>query len=227
MKLGGLAILACLLVACDAGSRNNGGGDGSATSAGSAADSTAARGAVSGSRTDPTAAEAAAPQAPPWPVPPGWRTEVIKFPLDFAPTLAHRGEEVLRFPPGFFDPASGDHWSYAFVWRTEDPAQLDAAALGAELTAYFRGLIAAVDKQQRIQARDQIIARAIPDGAGRFRLSAHVFDAFRTAAPLDLTGWAERRPCRAGALWVFVLAPATTTIRPQLDELARAASCAP
>ncbi len=159
-------------------------------------------------------------------MPPGWRSEVIKFPLDFAPSIAHRGFEDLRFPPGFFDPASGDYWSYAFIWRTEDPAQLDAATLGAELTAYFRGLIAAVDQKHRISARDQIVARAMPDGAARFKLSAHVFDAFKTAGPLDLSGFAERRPCRAGALWVFVLAPAATKIRPQLEELARAARCA-
>ena len=162
---------------------------------------------------------------PPWPAPPGWRTEVIKFPLEFAPSIAHHGFEDLRFPPGFFDPASGDYWSYAFIWRTEDPAQLDAATLGAELTAYFRGLIAAVDTKQRITARDEIAVRATPDGAARFLLSAHVFDAFKTAAPLDLAGFAERRPCRAGALWVFVLAPATTKIRPALEELARAARC--
>jgi hypothetical protein len=170
----------------------------------------------------------AAPAADPaWPAPAGWRTEVIKFPLGFAPTIAHRGFEDIRFPPGFFDPASGDYWSYAFIWRTEDPAQLDAAALGAELTAYFRGLIAAVDeKQHRIAAPGEIVARATADGGARFRLSAHVFDAFKTAAPLDLVGFAERRPCRAGALWVFVLAPERTRIRPQLEELARAARCA-
>jgi hypothetical protein len=159
-------------------------------------------------------------------VPPGWRSEVIKFPLDFAPSIAHRGFEDLRFPPGFFDPASGDYWSYAFLWRTEDAAELDAAALGAEVTEYFRGLIAAVDVNRRIVARDQIVARATAEGPGRFGLTAHVFDAFKTAAPLDLSGFAERRPCRTGALWVFVLAPAATKIRPQLDELAGAARCA-
>lgn len=168
----------------------------------------------------------AAPGDPPWPIPPGWRAEVIPFPLEFSPWIAHRGREVLRFPPGFFDPAAGDYWSYAFIWRTEDPARMDATTLGAELTAYFSGLIAAVDRQQRVRARDDIAARATPDGPNRFRLAAHVFDAFKTAAPLDLTGWAARRPCRAGALWVFVLAPAATTIRQELEELARAARCA-
>ncbi len=159
-----------------------------------------------------------------WPVPAGWRSEIIPFPLEFAPALAHRGKEEIRFPSGFFDPAAGDDWSYAFVWRLDDPAQLDAAALGAELTAYFRGLVAAVDTEHRIATPELIVARA--EGAGpRFQLTAHVFDAFKTAGPVDLVGTAERRACGTGALWVFVLAPRTTTIRARLDALAASAGC--
>ena len=169
----------------------------------------------------------AAPKPAPvagWPVPAGWRSEIIPFPLEFAPALAHRGKEEIRFPPGFFDPTAGDDWSYAFVWRLDDPAQLDAAALGAELTAYFRGLVAAVDSDHKIATPDLIVAHA--EGAGpRFQLTAHVFDAFKTAKPIDLVGTAERRACGAGALWVFVLAPNATTIRAQLEALAAVARC--
>jgi hypothetical protein len=159
-----------------------------------------------------------------WDLPTGWRSEVIPFPLDFAPTLAHRGFEEIRFAPGMFDPAAPGYWSYAFVWRTDDDAQLDEAALGSELTAYFRGLIAAVDDKHRIAARDEIVARAVRDG-DRFKLTAHIFDAFKTAQPIDLVGWAERRVCKSGALWIFVLAPAGTGVRPQLDALGQSARC--
>jgi hypothetical protein len=162
---------------------------------------------------------------PAWRVPDGWRSETIPFPLDFAPSLAHRGIEELRFAPGFFDPAAPGYWSYAFVWRTEDAATLDAAKLGDELTVYFRGLIAAVDKDGRITARDTITATATPEGATRFALRAHVFDAFKTALPLDLEGTAERRACETGALWVFVLARAGSPIRAELDALAKEAEC--
>ena len=236
MKLGSLGVLSCLLAACSSGgSGSNGGRAGSGGgSGGSGVPATATASAASATATPAAPATPATPAAAAtnsqadlqWTVPPGWRAEVIPFPLDFAPAIEHEGDEVLRFPPGFFDPASGDYWSYAFAWRTQDPAQLDGGALGAELTAYFRGLTAAVDKQQRIKAKDEIVARATPDGPGRFQLAAHVFDAFKTAAPIDLTGWAMRRPCRTGALWVFVLAPSGTKIRTQLDELARGASCA-
>jgi hypothetical protein len=128
------------------------------------------------------------------------------------------------FAPGFFDPAAPGYWSYTFVWRTEDPAAMDAAALGAELTTYFRGLIDAVDEAKQIANKDAIVAHATADGA-RMALTAHVVDAFKTKQPLDLVGWAERRACGTGALWRFVLAPAKSPLRPTLDALAADAAC--
>jgi hypothetical protein len=110
------------------------------------------------------------------------------------------------------------------VWRTADAAELDGPALGAELTAYFRGLIAAVDEAKAIPDRAAIVARAEPAGS-RFALTAHVFDAFKTKQPLDLVGWADRRACPHGAVWRFVLAPADTPLRPQLEALAAEAAC--
>jgi hypothetical protein len=171
-------------------------------------------------------AACARPHGPPapWPVHDGWRREVIPFPLDFAPALAHRGFEELRFAPGFFDPARGGYWSYAFAWRTDDRAELDAATLAGELTAYFRGLVAAVDDKHRVSTPEQIVVHATPTGGG-FTLAAHVFDAFGTAAPLDLSGTATRRACGDGALWVFVLAPSASSMRAELDALAAAARC--
>jgi hypothetical protein len=180
-----------------------------------------------GSAAPASAPEPTSRQPLPWLIPDGFRGETIPFPLDFAPTVAHKGVEELRFAPGFFDPAAPGYWSYAFVWRSEDAAALDAAALGDELTAYFRGLIAAVDQARAITDRDAIAVRAAPDAAraARFALTAHVFDAFRTKQPLDLTGWAERTACGAGALWRFVLAPAASAVRPALETLAAGAAC--
>jgi hypothetical protein len=162
-----------------------------------------------------------------WRIPDGWKGETIPFPLEFAPSIAHRGAEELRFPPGFLEPGKPAYWSYAFAWRTEDAADLDGAALATELTAYFKGLIAAVDEKQRIDAasRESIAARAEADGPGRWKVTAHVFDAFRTAAPVELVGWATRRSCGNGALWVFVLARADSPLRAELDTLAGSAGC--
>ena len=86
-------------------------------------------------------------------------------------------------------------------------------------------MIAAVDeKKQQVKDRDSIVAVATGDGT-KFDVKAHVFDAFETGQPIDLVGWAERRACATGALWLFVLAPEQTSIRTQLDELARSAQC--
>lgn len=162
-----------------------------------------------------------------WPVPAGWRSEVIPFPLEFAPSISHRGLEDLRFPRGMFDPSSPDYWSYTFTWHTDDAAELDASALGGELTAYFAGLIAAVDTKERIAAadRERIAVRATPTDKDRFVITAHVYDAFKTAAAVDLEGTATRRACGTGALWTFVLARPGTATRAKLDELAAQSSC--
>jgi hypothetical protein len=177
-----------------------------------------------GSSTPSPPAEPTARPPAPWAIPAGFRSETIPFPLEFAPGLAHRGTEELRFAPGFFDPSAPGYWSYAFVWRTEDPAAMDAAAVASELTAYFRGLIEAVDEAKQIANKDAIVAHATPDG-GRMAITVHVFDAFKTRLPLDLVGWAERRACGTGALWRFVLAPAQSSLRPTLDALAATAAC--
>lgn len=163
-----------------------------------------------------------------WPVPAGWKSETIPFPLDFAPGIAHRGVEELRFPPGMFDPTSGDYWSYAFTWRTDDPATLAAPILAAELTTYFRGLIAAVDaKKQQVGKLDDITVKVTGAGEGetRFTLAVSLFDAFGDARPVALEGWAQRTPCGEGSLWVFVMSPRTSKLRTELDALAAQAAC--
>jgi hypothetical protein len=159
--------------------------------------------------------------APPaWSVPAGWKTEVIRFPLDFAPSLVHIGVEQLRFPPGFLDEHSPEHWSYTFAWRLEDHADLAPFALADELTTYFRGLLTSVDGTKHRFDPAQISVRY--DGT---QIYARIFDAFGSAAPVVLEGTAQRTSCGDGALWTFVLAPAGSPVRPQLDALAGAATC--
>jgi hypothetical protein len=141
-----------------------------------------------------------------WAVPEGWKSETIPFPLEFAPSLAHRGVEELRFAPGMFDAAAPGYWSYAFVWWLEDPELQDAASLGAELTAYFRGLLTMVADERAKKAAaapaagappppPPIDAAAIsatvrvePDAAGwqRFTGEATVVDSFGDGRRLAL-----------------------------------------
>lgn len=179
--------------------------------------------AACGSPASPPSAPAP-PAAGAWPVPAGWKREEIPFPLEFA-SLVHQGVEELRFPPGFLEVGAPARWSYTFEWRLRDAAELDAAALGAELTAYFRGLLVAVDGDKKRIDPSAIVATAEPRG-DQFALTAHVIDAFRDAAAIDLVGTAKRTQCGGVVVWRFVLAPAASPLRAQLDELAAHAPCA-
>lgn len=181
--------------------------------------------AACGSSSSPPSAPAPAPAAAEaWPLPAGWKREEIPFPLEFAPSLAHQGVEELRFPPGFLEVGAPARWSYVFEWRLRDAAELDAVALGAELTAYFRGLLVAVDGDKKRIDPSAIVATAELRG-DRFALTAHVIDAFRDAAAIDLVGTAKRTQCAGVVVWRFVLAPAASPLRTQLDELAAHAPC--
>jgi hypothetical protein len=162
--------------------------------------------------------------APAWHVPEGWGRETIPFPLEFAPSLAHTGVEELRFAPGFLKEGSPNRWSYAFEWNITDAADLDAPALAAELTAYFRGLLVSVDGDKKRIDPAAITASAEKRG-DVFVLKAHVFDTFGDAKAIDLEGWAKRTVCPGRVVWRFVLAPAASPVRSELDDLAARAPC--
>ncbi len=159
-----------------------------------------------------------------WRVPPGWRAETFPFPIEFAPTIAHRGIEELRFAPGMFDPKAPGYFSYAFVWRTDDAAALDAAAVAAELTAYFRGLATAVDQKHEV-AVDGIAMQATARPAGGFALAGRMIDVFASHEAVALEGTATRVACGAGALWTIALAPPQSAMRDAIVALAAETRC--
>ena len=159
-----------------------------------------------------------------WPVPDGWKEETIPFPLGFAPSIAHEGVEELRFAPGFSKLGTPDVWVYAFVWRLTDRAELDAAQLAGELTAYFRGLMVAVDGDKKRIVPEKITAEVKP-GQGKFEIRARVLDAFHGAEEVELVGWARRTSCGSGSLWTFALAPPGSPGRGAVDALAEQARC--
>ncbi len=132
-----------------------------------------------------------------WPMPAGWRSETIPFPLEFAPSIPHRGIEELRFAPGVFDPQAPGYWTYAFAWVVTDDRPLDMAAIAGELTTYFRGLTSAVAGEKKDLPPldlDRIEARVGPDGRG----TVHTFDAFGDGRAIDLDVAVAVRSCGTG-----------------------------
>jgi hypothetical protein len=171
-----------------------------------------------------TTASATAPIIPAgaWPVPDGWRPETMSFPLQFAPSIAHRGVEELRFAPGMFDPAAARYFTYAFAWRLDDAAELQPAQLADELTAYFRGLMTSLDATTH-RIPDPTVIKVEVDG--QYAIKAHILDAFGTAQPVNLVGTAKRTSCGSGALWVFALAPDGINQLAAVGDVAAAAQC--
>lgn len=160
-----------------------------------------------------------------WLLPEGWTREEIPFPLEFAPSIPHRGVEELRFPPGFLKADSPNRWSYAFEWVVTDAADLDAPVLAAELTAYFRGLLVSVDGDKKRFDPTAIIATA-DAREDMFVVKARIFDAFGDAKAIELEGWARRTACGSErVVWRFVMAPPSSPIRKELDDLAARPPC--
>lgn len=129
------------------------------------------------------------------PVPEGWRTETIPFPLEFAPELDYEGLEELRFAPGMFEAGSEDFWSYAFVWWLALGTELDAETLASDLEAYFRGLARAVAESNGFDLGDATFAARLQGDGRTFHGEAETLDAFVTRKPVLLNVHVEIRRC--------------------------------
>jgi len=137
----------------------------------------------------------AAPEPTPpfeWPVPLGWRTETIPFPLGFAPGLRYDGLEEVRFAPGMFKPDREDFWTYAFVWWLSGSVAFAARTLEADLADYFEGLSLAVEHQDGFdpqQATATAVIEPVPQtkpGEALFEGTVLTHDPFATHARITL-----------------------------------------
>lgn len=111
--------------------------------------------------------------------PENWRTELIKFPLSFAPDLDLRGMEDIRFAPGWADKNAEDFWNYAFVWYLNDNPKLTEEKLENYMETYFDGLMQVVGKSKEIEKTNSLFFGKAddplqPDFIGKIR----VYDAF-------------------------------------------------
>jgi len=74
-------------------------------------------------------------------IPGGWSTECFSLPPDFARNVQAAGVEDLRFFPGWGDPLSEEHWSYAYLWWLEGHPDIDAPWLQNNLQTLYTGLV--------------------------------------------------------------------------------------
>ncbi len=74
-------------------------------------------------------------------IPDGWGIERFSLPPDFAREMSVTGVEDLRFSPGWGDPRSEEHWSYAYLWWLDGHKDIDAAFLQDNLKILYSGLL--------------------------------------------------------------------------------------
>jgi hypothetical protein len=146
------------------------------------------------------AQNAPAPEVPfAMPVPAGWRTETLTFPLAFAPDLPYTGLEELRFAPGMFEADSPDFWTYAMVWWVPADAPTDQASLQIYLKRYLEGLAEAVAEARGFAVEGaEYGVQFMPLGSQHeadFVGTVVTFDAFVTHRNLTLYANVTRRTC--------------------------------
>jgi hypothetical protein len=73
-------------------------------------------------------------------VPKGWDVERFLIPIGFAPTIAYKGVEDIRFTPGWAKKETAEYWSYAFLWYLDDTPMFDSKIIERNLIAYYTGL---------------------------------------------------------------------------------------
>jgi hypothetical protein len=180
------------------------------------------------SPTTTSSAEVAAAPAFSWPVPAGWRSEAIPFPLGFAPTLPHRGTEELRFAPKFFDPKSPTYFTYSFAFVTEDTAPIPPAALATELTTYFRGLMSAVTGSPSDPSLHSATIVPDPQHDNAMLGTVHTIDGFGDKRALELHLEATTLACGNRQVVIASLSPrADDAIWTELRGVRASFTCAP
>lgn len=79
-----------------------------------------------------------------------WNTELISFPIEFAPGIPYKGVEDIRFAPGWNDVTSEEYWTYCFLWSLQDNPKTDARIIENNLKTYYKGLIGSNTKKNKI-----------------------------------------------------------------------------
>jgi len=131
--------------------------------------------------------------------PDNWNSEIIAFPLSFAPEIDLEGFEDIRFAPGWADPGSEEFWTYHFSWFVEDKGPMTEAKLSETFALYYDGLAKLVLKEEDSTLISKIqpsISLFIETERG-FKGKIRVFDSFFTQDYLNLHMKVREKVCKA------------------------------
>ena len=140
--------------------------------------------------------------------PKGWKTEIIPFPLEYAPEITYSGKEELVFMPGMYKSESEDFFSFAFSWEIDSPTeQLNISQIKNDLIAYYVGLNKAVAKEDSAVVDVNLIPER--DGKWQYSGSIHWQEPFVTKKLQVLNFKALSKYCSnlKKQRWYFIASP--------------------
>ena len=111
--------------------------------------------------------------------PTDWKSEIILFPLSFAPGIDLTGYEDLRFTPNWNKPNSSEFWSYMFVWYVDKDEAMSKDRLTMFINRYYDGLMNI--KSQNLEPTDTTLEVSDHGYAG----VARVYDNFFTKSYMN------------------------------------------
>lgn len=121
--------------------------------------------------------------------PENWRSEILSFPLGFAPEIDLVGFEDVLFAPGWNKKESEQFWMYHFTWFLDTKKPMTVDFLEKSMKSYYEGLAKVVldgDTESTL-SEDEIEAICLfVKTENGFDGRLKVFDPFFTKAPILL-----------------------------------------
>ena len=144
--------------------------------------------------------------------PDDWNSELIEFPLSFAPQIDFEGIEDIRFSPGWSNPYSEQFWTYYFCWYVAGETELTDDFLERTMNLYFDGLIAVVINNQEDSIRVEEVGQTsstFSRAQEGFEGEISIFDAFFTMEEVRLRVKVRQDICKAQGMQLisFELSP--------------------
>ncbi|HVX52788.1 MAG TPA: alpha/beta hydrolase [Chitinophagaceae bacterium] len=154
---------------------------------------------------------------------PGWNEEKSKFPLQFAPSIALKGIDDIRFNPGFYDSRSPGFWTYCFLWYLDGNVTFTATQLQQILAAYYNGLGQVTSST--VKARKTNTAKGYN---ASFVCTVKTIDKFVTKKAIQLNVTVSTRQCGKKTIAFFSISPQpfTSAAWLQLNTIRDGVDCA-
>ncbi len=142
-----------------------------------------------------------------------WRSEIIDFPLEFAPSLEYSGTEYIRFSPGWGKENAVDYFSYVFLWVLNQDPKLSSKKLESDMEHYFDGLASIVSKEDLKLNIDIIKSKAFFEKVNDSVYAGKIltYDPFTTKKDISLNAIVTYRFCKSekNHLVLFNISPQT------------------